>query len=167
MLKNFNINPKLDLVLERTVDVPRELVWKAWTTPEHLKKWFCPKPWQTTKCTIDLRVGGLFHTTMQGPEGDTHGGNGCYLEIIENERLTWTSALEADFRPNAIANDCINDHFTATVLLENHKGGTKYTVIARHTTEETCKAHNERGFEAGWGTALEQMVELIKNKAIK
>ena len=45
MSKNpYNINPKLDLVLERVVDVPVELVWKAWTTPEHLKKWFCPKP---------------------------------------------------------------------------------------------------------------------------
>ncbi len=42
-------DPKLDLVLERFVDVPRELVWKAWTTPKHMLPWFCPKPWTTTE----------------------------------------------------------------------------------------------------------------------
>lgn len=167
MTHNLNINPKLDLVLERVVDVPKELVWKAWTTPEHLKKWFCPKPWQTTECIIDLRVGGVFSTTMQGPDGEKHSGDGCYLELVENERLTWTSALEADFRPNPVTNDCINDHFTASVILENYNGGTKYTVICRHSNEAACKMHNERGFEAGWGTALEQLVDLILKKEIQ
>ena len=62
-------DPKLDLVLERVVDVPRELVWKAWTTPEHLKHWFVPKPWTITDCEIDLRRGGIFRTVMRSPEG--------------------------------------------------------------------------------------------------
>lgn len=161
-----NINPKLDLVLERHVDVPVELVWKAWTTPEHLKKWFCPKPWQTTECAIDLRVGGLFSTTMCGPDGESHSGKGCYLEIEENKRLTWTDALEADFRPNTEPNACTKDFFSATILFEATEKGTKYTVIARHSNEESRKVHNDRGFEQGWGTALEQMVALIKNKEI-
>ena len=52
-------DPKLDLVLERIVEVPRELVWMAWTTPEHLKKWFTPVPWTTVDCEIDLRPGGI------------------------------------------------------------------------------------------------------------
>ena len=50
--------PGLDLILERVVDVPRELVWRAWTTPEHLMKWFTPVPWKTIACEIDLRPGG-------------------------------------------------------------------------------------------------------------
>ena len=57
-------DPKLDLVLERVIDVPRRLVWEAWTRPEHLKEWFCPKPWGVSDCEIDLRPGGIFRTHL-------------------------------------------------------------------------------------------------------
>src|SRR5689334_4833915 len=78
-------NSKLDLVLERTIDVPRERVWAAWTKPEHIKKWFTPAPWKTVDCEIDLRPGGIFRTVMRSPEGDEHSNAGCYLEIVPNE----------------------------------------------------------------------------------
>jgi len=74
--------PCLDLVLERVVDVPRELVWRAWTMPEHLMKWFTPVRWKTVACEIDLRPGGRFHTVMQSPEGREFRNVGCYLEVI-------------------------------------------------------------------------------------
>src|SRR5690606_3788808 len=80
------INPELDLVLERVVDVPPELVWRAWTEPEHLKKWFTPAPWKTVDCEIDLRPGGIFRTVMEGPEGQRFSGSSCYLEVVENRR---------------------------------------------------------------------------------
>jgi len=86
-------DPKLDLVFERIVDVPRELIWTAWTTPEQLKQWFTPAPWKTVDCEIDLRPGGLFRTVMRSPEGQEFPGVSCYLEIVENERLVWTNAL--------------------------------------------------------------------------
>ncbi|MCE3232673.1 MAG: hypothetical protein K0R98_930 [Rickettsiaceae bacterium] len=63
-------NKDLDLVLERQVDAPKELVWRALVEPELVKKWFCPKPWMTVDCRIDLRVGGEFYTVMQSPEGE-------------------------------------------------------------------------------------------------
>jgi uncharacterized protein YndB with AHSA1/START domain len=59
------MNPELDLSLERVVDVPTELVWKAWTTPEYLKKWFTPAPWKTVHAEVDLKPGGKFHTLME------------------------------------------------------------------------------------------------------
>ncbi len=68
----YTTNPELDLVLERTVDVAPELVWRAWTTPELLLQWFTPKPWSTTACEIDLQPGGRFDTTMRSPEGAEH-----------------------------------------------------------------------------------------------
>lgn len=160
------LDPKLDLILERVVDVPIELVWKAWTEPEHLKQWFCPKPWQTTECEIDLRPGGLFRTKMQGPEGEEHAGDGCYLEVIKNERLVWTDALSVDYRPNSAGGGCMDCHFTGFVLMEPHENGTKYTAIAKHATEENCNQHKEMGFEDGWGTALEQLVEYAKSNLI-
>src|SRR5216683_4903223 len=73
-------NPKLDLVLERVVDVSRERVWAAWTKPGHIKKWFTPAPWTTVACEIDLRPGGIFQTVMRSPEGENFPTAGCYLE---------------------------------------------------------------------------------------
>jgi uncharacterized protein YndB with AHSA1/START domain len=153
------INPKTDLVLERIVPVTPELVWVAWTQPEHLKKWFAPKPWTTVHCEIDLRVGGLCSTTMRSPEGQDYPNTGCYLEIIPNQKLVFTDALGADFRPNEKA------FFTATILLEPHGTGTKYTVIAMHKDEATRQQHEDMGFQAGWGMCLDQLVELMTNHA--
>lgn len=156
------IHPKLDLVFERIVDVPVELIWKAWTVPEHLMVWFCPKPWQTTECEINLRPGGLFRTVMRSPEGEELSGRGCYLEIVENKKLIWTDALEENYRPNEKRNDCFDGFFTGILLLDSLGDRTKYTAIARHANEKTCKLHSDRGFEAGWGTALDQLVAYVK-----
>ena len=92
-------DPKLDLVLDRVVDVPHELVWTAWTTPEHLAKWYVPKPWTVTDCEIDLRPGGIFRTVMRSPEGEDFENMCCFLDIVENERLVWTDALHPGYRP--------------------------------------------------------------------
>lgn len=159
---NYPHDPKLDLVLERTIDVPRELVWKAWTTPEHLKQWFCPLPWQTVDCEIDLRPGGIFRTVMRSPDGEETPTTACYLEVVENEKLVWTDALGPGFRPAEKPNDCFNNFFTAIILLEPHDKGTRYTVIALHSDEAGRNQHEEQGFHDGWGTALDQMVATIK-----
>ena len=74
-------DPALDLKLEREVDVPVELVWKAWTTPEHLHHWFIPKPWTLASVEIDLRPGGAFNMVMRSPEGQEFPNRGCYLEV--------------------------------------------------------------------------------------
>ena len=60
---------RLDLELTRFTKVPRALLWRCWTEPEHLMPWFCPLPWKTIDCEIDLRPGGVFRTTMLSPEG--------------------------------------------------------------------------------------------------
>ena len=71
MQPTYQPNAKLDLSFTRVVNVPRTLVWRAWTEPDLLKPWFCPLPWKTIACEIDLRPGGVFRTTMQSP-GATH-----------------------------------------------------------------------------------------------
>ncbi len=156
----FQIDPKLDLVLERTVDVPPELVWRAWTEPEHLMKWFTPVPWKTVACKIDLRPGGLFHTVMQSPEGQQFPGDGCYLEVVKNRKLVWTAALLPGYRPRIEKPG--ETPFTATILFEPHAGGTKYTAIAVHRSEEDTKRHIDMGFHQGWGKALDQLVAHAK-----
>ena len=148
---------KLDLVLEREIDVPVSLVWKVWTTPEHLKHWFCPKPWQTTQCAIDLRPGGLFTSVMRGPEAQEFTNSGCYLEIVENERLVFTDTLLAGWRPSP------NPFFTAILdLTPLGPERTRYVATALHGNEDTRKKHEEMGFYDGWGTVVTQMVAYIK-----
>jgi uncharacterized protein YndB with AHSA1/START domain len=145
-------DPKLDLVLERTIDVPRELVWAAWTQPEHLRKWFTPAPWTVTECEIDLRPGGIFRTVMRSPTGEQFPNVGCYLEVIPNERLVWTDALLPGYRPSP------QPFFTAIVTLEAMGQATRYTAMALHRDEATRRQHEQRGFHEGWGKALDQLI---------
>lgn len=154
----FRPDPKLDLVLERVVAVPPSLVWTAWTTPKHLMPWFCPLPWKTTECTIDLRPGGLFYTLMEGPEGQKMPNRGCYLEIVPERKLVWTDALTAGYRPSQ------NPFFTGMILLEPKGKGTKYTAIGMHKDPESRDKHEKMGFHEGWGKALDQLVAYMKKR---
>ncbi len=162
------LDPRLDLSFERIVDVPGELVWKAWTQPQHLMPWFCPLPWKTIDCEIDLRPGGIFRTVMQSPEGKKFPGIGCYLEVIANERLTWTNALLPGFRPASPPKEEETGafFFTATIQLATHGAGTRYTATVRHGDEAGCRKHADMGYEKGWGTALEQLVAYVKKTPI-
>ena len=156
-------DPKLDLVLERVVDVPRELVWAAWTTPEHLKKWFTPKPWMTVDAEIDLRPGGVFRTVMRSPEGQDNTNTGCILEAIPNERLVWTGGLLPGFRPRSREELAgFPFVFTAVITLEPHGNGTKYRALAIHSSAAEAATHDRMGFHHGWGAALDQLVALAK-----
>ncbi len=157
-------DPKLDLVLERYVDVAPELVWAAWTEPEHIKHWFTPSPWKTVDCTIDLRPGGMFHTVMQSPEGQNFPNAGCYLEVTPNRRLIWTNAMAPGFRPAtapdlAVVGELV---FTGVISLQAKGSGTVYTATVLHRDEATCKRHDDMGFQHGWGSALDQLVAHMK-----
>lgn len=152
------IDPALDLVLEREVDVPPHLVWTAWTTPEHVKQWFAPKPFETAHCEIDLRPGGAFHVVMRSPEGqDMDAGAGCILEVVENRRLTWTAAMGPGFRP--VVSDLA---FTAIITMEPAGAGTRYRAVALHGSKEAKTQHEGMGFHEGWGLCLDQLVELAE-----
>lgn len=154
-MSRYQPDPKLDLVLERILDLTPAQVWAAYTQPELLMKWFTPAPWQTVKCEIDLRPGGRFLTVMRGPEGQEMAGDaGCFLEVVENEKLVWTDVLGPDYRPNK------EGFFTAMILLEPHGSGTKYTAIALHKDEAGRESHEQMGFHAGWGATLDQLVAL-------
>lgn len=160
----MKINPKLDLILERVVEVSPEQIWQAWTQPEILKQWFCPRPWQTVDCSLDLRAGGVFRTVMQSPEGQQFVNEGCYLELIENKKIVWTSALLPDYRPIPKAQNGADLLFTAQILIEPHLLGAKYTAIVMHATEADCEKHINMGFHMGWGIALDQLVATQKQK---
>jgi uncharacterized protein YndB with AHSA1/START domain len=156
-------DPRLDLVLERVIDVPPALVWQAWTQPAHILKWFTPAPWSTVDCEIDLRPGGIFRTVMRSPEGVESENLGCYLEIVENKKLVWSDTLGPGFRPLPTGTEgCHGLGFTAIITMEPHKTGTTYTARAMHKDEASSKSHEEMGFYDGWGATLDQLVALMR-----
>jgi uncharacterized protein YndB with AHSA1/START domain len=154
--KLWTPDPKLDLVLERDIPVPVAKVWAAWTKPELLKKWFTPRPWETTEVELDLRPGGIFRTVMRSPDGQEHVNLGCCLEVVPESRLVWSDALRAGFRPAP------EPFMTAIITFEARGAGTHYMAMARHADESVRKKHEEMGFHEGWGATLEQLVELAK-----
>jgi uncharacterized protein YndB with AHSA1/START domain len=166
MTTTYQPNARFDLSFTRVVDVPRPLIWRAWTEPELLKPWFCPLPWKTIDCEIDLRPGGIFRTTMQSPEGQEFPGTGCYLEVTPQEKLVWTNALLPGYRPSFIPEKCGTDDagfmFTAMIELADHAQGARYTATVIHADEAGCQRHAAMGFESGWGTALDQLIAMIK-----
>lgn len=149
-------DPKLDLVLERVIDVPKNLVWAAWTVPDHVVKWLTPAPWKTIACEIDLRPGGIFSFTMRSPEGKDFPYVGCWLDVVPEERLIWTMALGPGFRPSPVKHDV--PAFTAIISLESQGKGTRYTAVAMHSDEAGRGKHAQMGFHEGWGAALDQLV---------
>jgi uncharacterized protein YndB with AHSA1/START domain len=159
------VNDHADLVLERTLDAPRDLVWKAWTTPDHLKKWWAPKPYETPECEIDLRPGGKFYTRMTGPDGFDSAGTGCFLEIVEGRRIVWTSALLPGYRPAPEQiEDCGGFPFTAIITLEDAGNGkTLYRAIVLHRSDADRDMHEKMGFHEGWGTVAGQLAEVAKS----
>jgi uncharacterized protein YndB with AHSA1/START domain len=152
-----------DLVIERVMEAPLDLVWEALTTPEHLKRWWAPRPYQTPECEIDLKPGGIFFTRMTGPDGfDTGtGGAGCVLEVVPRQRFVWTSALGPGFRPVDKVEDCGGFPFTAIMSLEDAGGGrTRYRAVALHRNEADRETHARMGFSEGWGTCAAQLEEV-------
>lgn len=155
----------LDLVLERILDAPVDLVWKAYTDPDHLKRWFAPRPYEISECELDLRPGGIFRIRMVGPDGfDTgHGNAGCVLEVVERSRLVWTSALGPGYRPAEMGEGCESFPMTAIIsFADAGEGRTRYRAVALHRNETDRDLHDKMGFQDGWGTTAAQLEELAK-----
>ncbi|HEX6375687.1 MAG TPA: SRPBCC family protein [Allosphingosinicella sp.] len=148
-----------DLVVERLLDAPRARVWEAWSTPEHLKRWWAPKPYETPEVEMDLRPGGIFYTRMTGPDGFEAAGTGCFLEVVEGEKVVWTNALLPGYRPTVPVHlGCGDFVFTAIVTFEDAGDGrTRYRAVALHASEADRDTHEKMGFHDGWGTVAEQL----------
>jgi len=147
-----------ELVLERILNAPREKVYRCWTEPELVKKWFAPKPWTTPKVEMDVRAGGASNVTMCSPEGQEFPNPGLYLEVVPGRKLVFTDAFNAGWEPK----DGV-PFFVGEVTFEDAgPGKTKYTAKARHWTKEAREQHEKMGFHQGWGICASQLEELAQ-----
>lgn len=145
-----------EFVLTRFFDAPRELVFAAYSSCEQLKNWWGPRSWPMAECTLDFRVGGVWHYCLRGPnEGDESWGWAVYHEIVEPERIAYTDAF-ADAEGN------VNEAMPQTkssVQLVDVDGRTKLTMRAKYPAPGDLKTVVEMGMEAGITETLDRLDE--------
>lgn len=149
-------NPKLDLVIQRELKASRAQLWKAWTIAELLAQWWAPKPWQAQVVALDVRPMGAFSVAMMGPDGERFEGPGAFLHVEHQRCIIWTSALDEGWRPV----DKPDFPFTATITMDDHGSGSRYTAHVQHPTPELRQQHEQMGFMEGWNTCISQLDEL-------
>jgi uncharacterized protein YndB with AHSA1/START domain len=136
------------ILITREFDAPRHLVWRAWTTPELVRRWWHANRGEMTACEIDLRVGGKWRYAMDVEGFGEVGFHGEYREIVHDERLVSTEVYEGI--PDAEANAALD-----TLTLEEVDGRTLMSVLVEHPTREGRDAHIESGMEDGMQDAMD------------
>jgi len=152
--ENANAASDQDLVISRIVRAPRKALWRAWSEPQLLKEWWCPRPWTTEVRAFDMRPGGNFHTFMQGPDGGTSDNPGCFLEVVPESRIAFTSMLTGGWRP---ATPWLA--FSAVITMADEADGTRYIATVMHPDKATRDRHDQMGFYEGWNTCITQLDE--------
>jgi len=140
------------ILITREFDAPRHLVFKAWTTPELVKRWWHANRGEVTLCEIDLRVGGKWRYVMAAREGEV-GFHGEYREIVPDERLVSTEVYEGI--PDAERHAALD-----TLTLTDMNGRTLLTVLVEHPTKEGRDAHINSGMEDGMQDALDLLEQV-------
>jgi uncharacterized protein YndB with AHSA1/START domain len=147
-------NEEQELVLTRVFDAPRELVFNAWTDPKQVAQWWGPRGFTNPVCDLDVRPGGAIRIHMRAPDGTVYPMTGVYNEVVEPERLVFTSAaLDADGNPMF--------EVLTTVIFAEQGGKTKQIMRARVIKTTAQAAPYIAGMEQGWTQSLERLAEFL------
>ena len=139
------------LVTTRTFDAPRELVWKAWTDPQQLARWFPPDHFTLPTCELDVRPGGRVRIAMQGPDGGRFPASGVYREVVPNERVAFTLAGDEGGPPPEVL---------MTVVFEDEGGKTKLTITQTMATAAVYDSMRD-GMSEGLRQSLDKLAGLL------
>ena len=147
-----------ELVIERVFDAPRELVWRAWTEPEQVMRWWGPKGYTSPAAEIDLRVGGKYLWCMRSPEGQDLWSTGVYREIVPLERIVCTNSF-SDEKGNVVPashygiGGDMPQEVLGTVTFEDLGGKTRMTL----RNEGLPAGEMREGADAGWNEAFDKL----------
>ena len=143
-----------ELILTRDIDLPASALYRAWTEPEIVLRWFTPRPWKTVRAEMDVRPGGSSLIVMQSPDGAEFPNPGIYLEVVPNEKLVFTDAYTKAWEPSG------KPFMTGVITFEDLGGSrTRYTARVLHWSVEDREKHEAMGFHEGWGIATDQLIE--------
>jgi uncharacterized protein YndB with AHSA1/START domain len=141
-----------EIVIIRSLDAPRELVFRAFTEPALLRRWLGPRTWELTECEIDLRDGGAWRYVMRGPEGVGMVMSGVYREVSPPERLVTTESFDDDWTGGETLN---------TTTFDEVDGVTTVTVSVMYASREARDGALATGMEAGMAEGYQRLEELL------
>ncbi len=151
--------PPRELTLTRIIAAPRELVFRVWTDPVHLARWWGPRHFTNPVCTLDVRPGGALRIVMRSADGIEHPMRGVYQDVVPPERLVFSFvAVDAGDRP-------ILQGLTAVTFAE-HERGTKLTVQTSASGAATGVERMLDGMEAGWTQSLDRLDAHLNEPAV-
>jgi len=156
------VDAELDLTLQRVIRAPREIVWRAWTDPARLERWWLPAPAVARVDRLELRPGGAFVSRMSedGAEFVPH-IDGVFLAVDAGTRIVFTNALDSTWRParpEPVA-------MTAEITFADHDDGTDYRVLVRHGDPADRARHEDLGFLDGWGAVTAALAGIAEAEA--
>ncbi len=146
-----------EIVIARVFDAPRELLFDAWTSPEHVQQWWGPKGYESYDCQIDLRVGGQFSLRMRAPDGQVHLCQGVYRELLRPERIVYDGAA-------AVGSPCgagLPPGATVTVTFTECDGRTTLTIHTLLPSVAAQAAATAAGYAFGWTMSLERLADAL------
>jgi len=148
-----------EIRISRVFAAPRQLVFDAFTRAEHMQQWWGPKGWTLPVCKVDLKPGGSFSYTMQGPAGETHDCSGEYIEVSPPERVVYTDGFDAPAMADYAS--------TVTVVFEELEPKlTRITLTSVFKSKEIRDAIVKMGFGEGWGESFERLDEVFETAAV-
>lgn len=146
-----------EFVMERVFDAPRALVWRAFTEPERLKRWWGPTGWTLPVCMLDFRVGGVWHYCMRGPGGEESWGRAVYREIVEPERIVYADSFsDAEGNPAPGMPEML-----ITVTFADLDGKTKLTTRARFASAADLEKTLGMGMVEGMTQTWDRLADYL------
>ena len=148
-----------EIVITRVFDAPRQLVWKAWTEPEHVAQWWGPKGFTTRVEELDLRPGGASRYVMVGPDGKEYPCKGVFREVVPMQRFVTTDEFGEEFDAAGME---LPQGIMLTVTFEDEgEKKTKVTLHIVHPTPEDRQKHEDMGVVAGWNSSFDCLDEYL------
>ena len=141
------------LTLTRSFNAPINLVWEAWTQPEHIGQWWGPKGMKIEVLEHDFKVGGAWKYTMEMPDGNKFITEGVYIEIEWFKKIFST----ADFKP-------MTEGVEIQAEFEENGDKTNFVFRVVHPTEEYCQQQEKMGFMNGWGSVFDRLGNFVSEK---
>lgn len=144
-----------EVTITRVFDAPRELMFRIWTDPEHLARWWGPHGFTNPVCEVDLRTGGKLLIHMRGPDGVTYPMTGTFQEIVPPERLVFLSAaIDQDGEP-------VLESLTTVTFAEHANRQTRLTVHARAKGLKPIAVQYLAGMQVGWEQSVERLTDYV------
>lgn len=150
-MSNTNNKSNRTVTIERIYEAPIELVWEAWTKPEHIANWWGPKGMETKVIEHNFTVGGKWEYSMAMPNGKDFISKGTYIEIVEHKKII----TSADFIP-------MTQGVELQIHLEQIGDTTKFTFKVIHPTEEYKIQQEKMGIYNGWGSTFDRLQEFLE-----